>query len=141
MLAFLTGRVMPVTYSIDVATKLMRITCVSPMTFAEVMDHFRSLKLDPAFVGQLDAFADLTEADLLLETSQLPVVTSELAALRAKAGFRIVAVVATRDVLFGIMRMLEVMVSPYLQAIRVFRSVPEAEAWLSSLRAESGPAQ
>jgi hypothetical protein len=141
MLAFLTGRVMPVTYSIDVATKLMRVTCVIPMTFAEVIDHFRALKQDPACVGQLDGFADVTEADLLLDSKQLSAVTTEIAALREKVQFRIIAVVATRDVVFGTMRMLEVMVSPYLQAIRVFRSSSEAEAWLAATRAEAGPGQ
>jgi hypothetical protein len=139
MLAFLTGRVMPVTYSIDVATKLMRVTCVSPMTFAEVMDHFRALKQDPACVGQLDGFADLTQADLLLESKQLGAVTAELAALREKFQFRVVAIVATRDAVFGTVRMLEVMVSRYLRAIRVFRSSSEAEAWLAATRAQAGP--
>jgi hypothetical protein len=141
MLAFLTGRVMPVTYSIDVATKLMRITCVSPMTFAEVMDHFRALKQDPACVGQLDGFADLTDADLLLDSRQLSAVTAEIAALREKLQFRIVAIVATRDAVFGTIRMLEVKVSPYLHAIRVFRSASEAEAWLAATRAATGPVQ
>jgi len=131
---------MPVSYTIDAASKLMRITCVSPMTSSEVANHFRALKEDPAFVGQLDAFADLSDSDLLFETSQLGAITTEVAALRAKAQFRIVAVVATRDVVFGIMRMLEVMVSAYLQAIRIFRSAPEAEAWLAAKRAEAGPA-
>ena len=128
---------MPVSYNIDTASKLMRITCASPMTFADVANHFRELKEDPAFAGQLDAFADLSDADLLFETSQLGMITTEVAALRAKAQFRIVAVVATSDVVFGIMRMLEVMVAGYLQAIRIFRSAPEADAWLAARRAEA----
>jgi len=111
------------------------------MTYAEVLDHFRALKEDPACVGQLDGFADLSGADLLLETSQLGVVNTEIATLRAKVQFRIIAIVATRDAVFGVMRMLEVMVSRYVQAIHVFRSASDAEAWLAATRSAAGPPQ
>jgi hypothetical protein len=122
----------PVTYKIDAARKLIRTTCGRPLTFAEVIDHFRMLKADPACVGHLDVLLDVSDADALPVSSQLGPVSAELEAVRAKVEFGVCAIVATRDAMFGMMRMFEVAAGPYFRAIHVFRGVVEAQAWLAS---------
>lgn len=43
---------------------------------------------------------------------------------------------ADRDALFGMMRVFQVKAGDYFEAIRVFRSMAEAEVWLSSNTAQ-----
>jgi hypothetical protein len=126
---------MPVIYSIEVARRTIRTTCTSPLTFAEVIDHFRTLQQDPLCSGYLDVLLDVSEADQLPESNQFGAVTAELGAIRAKVQFGICAIVAARDAMFGMMRVFEVMARPYFLATRVFRAGPEAEAWLAAQQA------
>jgi hypothetical protein len=127
--------VMPVTYKIDAARELIHTTCSRPLAFSEVMDHFRALQEDPACTGHLDVLLDVSEADTLPVSSQLGPVSAELDAVRAKVQFGLCAIVATRDAMFGMMRMFEVIAGPYFRATCVFRGKHEAEAWLESQRA------
>jgi len=125
--------VMPVIYKIDAARKLIHTTCSRPLTFTEVIEHFRTLKEDPACTGHLDVLLDVSEADALPVSSQLGPVSAELDAVRAKVQFGRCAIIATRDAMFGMMRMFEVVAEPYFRAIRVFRRAADAQSWLDSL--------
>jgi hypothetical protein len=129
---------LPVTYSIDGVAKLIRTSCRSPLTFAEVVGHFRELKVDPACSGHLDVLLDVSQADSLPASAQLGAVTTELAVVRARVQFGNCAIVATRDAMFGMMRMFEALAANYFEAIHVFRSSAEAEAWLASQRGPGG---
>jgi hypothetical protein len=130
---------MPVTYRIDTATKTIRTTCSRPLAFAEVMDHFRCLKEDPTCSGPLNVFLDVSDADLVPQTSQLGAVSAAVSTVRRKVQFQACAIVATRDAMFGMMRMFEVLASDYFTAIRVFRKMDEAEAWLARQRPPVDP--
>jgi hypothetical protein len=132
---------MPVTYSIDATTKVIRTTCSAPLTFIDVLEHFRTLRRDPACAGYLDVLLDVSDADAIPATAQLGAVATELAAVRAKVHFGACAIVATRDAMFGMMRMFEVLASGYFDAIHVFRGSIEAESWLAAQRAarSTGP--
>jgi hypothetical protein len=123
---------MPVTYRIDSATKTIRTTCSRPLKFAEVMDHFRCLKEDPACSGSLNVLLDVSDADLVPQASQLGAVSAAVSLVRSKVQFQACAIVATRDAMFGMMRMFEVLAGNYFSAMRVFRKMDEAEAWLAS---------
>jgi hypothetical protein len=129
----------PVTYHIDAAKKLVRTTCSAPVTFAEVIDHFRILREDPACSGNLDVLLDVSGADSLPEASQLGMVNAELGTVCSKVQFGLFAIVAARDAMFGMMRVFEVRASQYFRAIRVFRDTAAAEAWLASQPAPSEP--
>jgi hypothetical protein len=130
---------MPVTYRIDTATKTIRTTCSRPLAFAEVMDHFRCLKEDPTCSGPLNVLLDVSDADLVPQTSQLGAVSAAVSAVRRKVQFQACAIVATRDAMFGMMRMFEVLASDYFTAIRVFRKMDEAEAWLALRQLPADP--
>jgi hypothetical protein len=128
---------MPVTYIIDGKAKLICTACSSPLTFADVLGHFKTLRDDPACVGRLDVLLDVSEADAVPASNQLGAVATELAAVRAKVRFGRCAVAATRDAMFGMMRMFEVLAGRYFESIQVFRTVAEAEAWLAAEGAAS----
>jgi hypothetical protein len=127
-----SGRVMPVTYSIDVTRKLIRTTCSGAVTFAEVQDHFRSLSEDPACSGRLDVLLDLGETKSLPETHQLQSLGLALGMVRRRAQFGDCAIVGRGDALFGMMRMFAVFAEKHFREIQVFRMVAEADRWLMS---------
>jgi hypothetical protein len=122
----------PVTYQIDAARKLIHTTCSRPLTFPEVIDHFRTLKVDPACTGHLDVFLDVSQADTLPASGQLGAISTELGAVRAKVEFGLCAIFAPHDTMFGVMRMFEIIAGRYFRGIRVFRRADEAQAWLIS---------
>jgi hypothetical protein len=130
----------PVTYSIDPTRKLIRTACTRPLTFAHVIDHFRQLNEDPACSGRLDVLLDVTDVDSLPDSSQLGAVGAAVMAIRKKVQFGSCAIVADRDALFGMMRVFEVNVGDYFDAIHVFRRMGEAEMWLSSQAPPRNPA-
>lgn len=124
----------PVTYKIDSAAQLIRTTCSAPLTFHQVINHFRTLAVDPACVGQLDVMLDLSDADALPASEQFGAINTEIAAIRNKVQFGACAILANRDAMFGMMRMFSVLASPYFRVIQVFRGADEAEAWMASQR-------
>jgi hypothetical protein len=129
----------PVTYQIDAARKRIHTMCSRPLTFEEVIGHFRTLQEDPACTGYLDVLLDVSEADTLPATNQLQAVSGELYAVRAKVEFGLCAIVAPHDAMFGVMRMFEIPAGPYFRAMRVFRRADQAEAWLLSGGATENP--
>jgi len=52
--------------------------------------------------------------------------------------FGFCAVVATRDIVYGIARMFEVYAGRYFQEVMVFREVDTAESWLAEQRGRAG---
>jgi hypothetical protein len=121
---------MPVSYVIETPRKLIRTACSGAVTFAEVMDHFRQLKEDPACTGHLDVLLDLREAESTPDSDQLRTVNYQLAIVRPKAEFGLCAIIASRDAMFGMMRMFGVFAEENFRAIRTFRELAEAETWL-----------
>ena len=130
---------MPVTYVIDASRRVIRTTCTTPLTFADVIGHFRTLKDDPACTGHLNVLLDVSEADALPESRQLRAVSAELDGIRKKVQFGVCAIVATRDAMFGMMRVFEVATGQYFRETRVFRDFAAAEAWLASQPAAIDP--
>ncbi|HEY6369752.1 MAG TPA: hypothetical protein VIX37_04180 [Candidatus Sulfotelmatobacter sp.] len=130
---------MPVTYSIDTTRRLIRTACTRPLTFAQVIAHFRELNDDPACSQRLDVLLDVTDGDTLPNSSQLGAVGAAASAIRKKVQFGFCAVVADSDAMFGMMRVFAVQAGAYFDAIRVFRSAGEAEKWLNSNPAAIDP--
>jgi hypothetical protein len=91
-----------------------------------VIEHFRELYRDPVCSGHLDVLLDVSQADTLPEPGQLGPINAELGAIRDKVRFGLCAIVATRDAMFGMMRMFEVLARP--------RASSDPEAWLVSQR-------
>ncbi len=128
---------MPVTYSIDATRRRIHTVCTGHLNFAEVMDHFRQLKVDPACCGRMDVLLDVSNADSLPESNQIGAVGTALGAIRPKVQFEACGIVAAKDAMFGMMRMFEVRAGDYFGAARVFRKAADAEIWLASQQAQA----
>jgi len=125
---------MPVTFTIDVKERIIRTRGVGNTTLKEVIDPFRVLEQDRDCQAHLDVLLDLTELSSVPRGDQIAAVPHELKRIQGKVRFGVCAMVADRDVLFGMLRMFEGLAQPYFRETRVFRGTPEAEAWLMSQR-------
>lgn len=126
---------MPVVYEIDAENKIIRTRCIGPVTLEEVVDHFRTLVQDHDAPDCLDVLLDLSEETSIPTREELAEVTRALSNARSKVQFGYCAIVAVKDALYGMARMWEVFTEQYFRGTYVFRSIPEAEAWLASHRA------
>jgi SpoIIAA-like len=123
---------MPVIYQIDRANGIIRTRCVGPVTIDEVIDHFRQLERDADCPERLDVLLDISEETSVPESEDLREVTREIRRIRNRVQFDRCAIVASRDVLVGMMRMFAVFTEEYFRETRVFRDAGYAEAWLVS---------
>lgn len=123
---------MPITYRIDADKRTIRTKAVGYVTLQEVIDHFRALEQDPECPERADVLLDLSEVESLPETRQLSTVIDELKRIRGKLRFDACAILASRDALFGMMRMFEALAEEFFRVTRTFRIATEAEAWLTS---------
>ena len=123
---------MPVTYEIDKAKRMIHTKCSGAVTLEEVIDHFRLLEKDPHCPHHPDVLLDVTEQTSIPLSENLRDVAREIRRIRGTIQFGACAIVAGAGVLFGMLRMFEVFTEPYFRQTRVFRTAPEAEAWLVS---------
>src|SRR4051794_15054318 len=98
----------------------------------EVINHFRTLQHDSDCPDRLDVFLDLSEVHSLPETAQVSTVVSEMKRIRSQIRFGACAILASRDAVFGMMRVFEVMAEECFRVTHTFRVANEAEAWLVS---------
>ena len=123
---------MPVTYRIDRTKGVIYTRCAGNVTFAEVLDHFGELARDADRPDRLDVLLDLSETDSIPETHQLRAVSDRIGIVRQKVSFGACAIVACREVLFGMARMFETFAGEWFHEFHVCRTLDEAETWLTS---------
>jgi hypothetical protein len=105
------------------------------VTFDEVSQHFRAVEGESRLPDPLDVLLDLSGLSSVPDAQQIQLIAAEIWRLFAKVRWGLCAIVATRDLVFGVSRMLEARAEESFQAIQVFRDPAAAEAWLASERA------
>jgi len=132
----------PISYQIDAEKNLIRTKAVGQLTLQEVVNHFRTLEKDAQRPERPDVFLDLSEVDSAPDTRQLSIVVGEMKRIGAKLRFGACAILASRDALFGMMRMFEALAEEFFRETRTFRDETEALVWLVSRQslAEQKPA-
>jgi hypothetical protein len=123
---------MPVVYEIDEAARLLRTRCVGLVTMEEVIGHFDALENDPTCPEHLDVLLNLDDMDTIPDSGNIAGVTKRISELRSLR-FRACAVVASRDAVFGMARMFEVLAESHFTATQVFRDTESAVEWLRSV--------
>lgn len=134
---------MPITYQIDVNQRLIRTTAVGQVTPKDVINHFWALARDAQFPERPDVFLDVSGVESIPSTQELSIVVGEMKRVGDKLRFGTCAILASRDALFGMMRMFEALAEEFFRETRTFRDAAEAELWLATLRshAEHKPAK
>jgi hypothetical protein len=121
---------MPITFSIDMRASLIRTIGVGDVTPAEVDDHFTELSKVWPRGAKLDVLLDLSGCTSLPEILQLRAVVSRIQMFGGRKRFGICAIVATRELLYGLLRVFELLASHGFVAVRVFRNESAAMVWL-----------
>ncbi len=126
---------MPISYQIERKGSrhgVVRTTCCGAVTFDQVMEHLATLSADPERPETLDVILDLCDVDTLPDRGQVRAVAEEMGQLPPVVGWGSLAVVAGRDVVFGVSRMFETLSQSTFHATHVFRTRDDAEVWLSA---------
>ncbi|HET6472896.1 MAG TPA: hypothetical protein VFG38_13705 [Pseudomonadales bacterium] len=126
---------MPIRMIIDKTTSLIRTTASGRVTGDDLVAYYHRLRSHPDFRSDLSEIFDLTdvtEADVGADdVRRLSSVTEEF----TRRGVTVkVAIVAPRDLEFGLSRMYEMLQSQSKNDVRVFRDRAEAEAWIFAPR-------
>lgn len=119
---------MPASYRVDAEQKMIFSTATGAVTDADLRAHQKSLLADPGFdpgFSQIWDFQGVEEVQVSNGTLK------ELAASRSFSAESRRAVVAPRDLVFGMARMFEMLHQQAPEAFRVFRTSEEARAWLA----------
>ena len=125
---------MPVTYQIDSENAFIETHCKGEVTLDEVLDHFRQLDAEPSLPKRLDVLLDLNGMTSLPERDELLEVTRAVERLKTKVQWGACAIVASRDALFGMIRIFEVFAEKLFSDIRVFRNRKDAKQWITDNR-------
>ena len=120
---------MPVSYRIDPTQKIVYTTFEGEVTDQQIVRHARKIGSDPEIDG---SFAELIHADT---SSMIGVsgsgVREAADALRVSTAIRKIGIVASRNVEFGLARMVELLLADEsLIEIQVFREQADARSWL-----------
>ena len=125
---------MPIRHEIDRERCLIRTTCAGAANLEEVLRHFRQLEAEGDLPDPLDVLLDLSAVDSVPESDQIQRIAAEISRMLGKIRWGICAIVATRDLVFGVSRVLEARSEEFFVATQVFRDAAAAEAWLGSER-------
>jgi hypothetical protein len=121
---------MPITFSIDMRASLIRTIGFGNVTPAEIDEHFNQLSKVWPRGAKLDVLLDLSDCTSLPEILQLRAVVSRIQIFGGRKRFGVCAIVATRELLYGLLRVFELLADQRFAAIRVFRNEPSAMIWL-----------
>jgi len=122
---------MPIHHEIDRKRSLIRTTCTGAVNLEEVSQHFRALESERDLPDPLDVLLDLSAISSVPEADQIQLIAAEIRRLLGKIHWGVCAIVATRDLVFGVSRVLEVRAEDAFSATQVFREPAAAEAWLA----------
>ena len=118
---------MPASYKIDLEHCIILSTASGTLTDEELRSHQRDVLADPDFESTLNQLWDLREV-VRSETSSAAL--GDLARARSYSVGTKRALVAPRDVQFGMARMFQTLHDGAPEDLRVFRSLEEARDWL-----------
>lgn len=124
---------MPVEVTVDAATGVITVVARGEITLEDLRASFLDTLAHPDFQPGMDVLLDLTEGGAGgLRPADLREHLNAIDRHRAQRGVNYrVAVVAPRDVDFGVFRMYGSLADEQAFAVMVFRTRAEAEAWLT----------
>jgi hypothetical protein len=120
---------MGITYRIDRADRIVRSRGWGVLTLGELQDFYSRLQADPGFEWDFRRLGDLREVTEIVVTSGELAESASLPIF--EPGTRR-ALVASRDVVYGMLRAYAAFNQRMGQTVRIFRDIETADAWLAS---------
>jgi hypothetical protein len=122
---------MPITYRIDQEHDVVWTNATGVLTDADLLAHKSRLINDPDFKPGLRELSDVRAVDRLEVTPNgISQFVARDKADSAKLHDHKLAIVASADVVYGMARMYQTLSDDETQHVMVFRTIPEATAWL-----------
>ncbi len=121
---------MPITFSVDHERRRVSTRAEGLLTFADIAAHVDAelQQRDPAF----DELFDATGAVAEVTAAEVGSLTLRAAEVLRKRPVGATAIVATQPVVFGLARMYATLCEALGVRVGVFRTVPDADAWLNA---------
>jgi hypothetical protein len=129
---------MSITYTIDRARRRLFTVAEGSVTFSDITAHLEKERNDNGL--PFTELIDATRATVAFNTSDVRRIVDRLRNLGRNNALGPTAILTGDDVSYGIMRMLEMMVSDVCD-VRPFRSRGKAEEWLNAIPMPRPPAQ
>jgi hypothetical protein len=123
---------MPISYAIDPLKSRIRTRCVGFTTLEETIEHLGELRADPNCPRRPDVLLDLREITSLPTLEKLRELARQAASVPG-ISFRRLAIIAVRDDVVGMMRMLQIYGQRAFAATAIFDRSEDGEAWLDGL--------
>jgi hypothetical protein len=126
---------MAISFHIDTVNKRIYSKAVGLVTFSDMLNHMRA-EVGPEAASYPEIF-DCTGATTNLTVDEVRRLADERRQISQLQQSGPVAVVATNDLFFGMLRMFD-MLTETVRPLRVFRDMTAAEQWLDAIEAGSG---
>ena len=122
---------MPMTYCIDVESRLVRIMGAGRVTDDELVQCIESLRADPKLEPDMNTLSDMREIEVGFTTEGVTRMLDVMDASADRRSTSKAAIVVASDVAFGMGRMVELRSEERADpSFRIFRSMREACLWL-----------
>lgn len=118
---------MPISYNIDHEKRRIYSRATGVITYDDLLAHMRADVGDD--VSSYSELLDCTAATSSLTANEIRKLADERKAIALRHPPGPVALVATSDVFFGMLRIFD-MLTDEVRPIRVFRTLSQAEIWL-----------
>lgn len=118
---------MPARYEIDTERRIILSSASGTLKDEDLQSHQQALLSDPAFAPTFCQLWDFRGIDRVEVSNAL---LRELAGSRSFAPGAKRAVVASRDLLYGLARMFQIMHDDAPEDFQVFRTLEDATSWL-----------
>ncbi len=128
---------LPATYTIDVASDVVRVECFGVFTNQDMLDCLARLYNDSARRPGMPSLVDCRGVERMLVTPSgvQAAVMVEVTMVDRRQPPWAVAVIAPQDEVFWMARTYEVLRAGSPESVRVFRQSGAAERWLDTFRA------
>jgi hypothetical protein len=122
---------MSITYEVDSEREMVLVVATGPLTLDDMLDIRHRIAQDPACPRHYDRLIDLRGVSKFPNKLELSMLAERMIRDPGSPGARR-AFVADSDAVYGTFRMLEQLARESQEKWRTFRSIEEAELWLTS---------
>ena len=121
---------MPISYELDRAARIVRITAHGDVSFPEEKECLDAFLADSTHQPGFRILLDDRERMPAASSAHVKAMASLFELNRQAIGAARLAIVVAKDVSFGLARMFSMLTDNSLVETRVFRDIDEAEQWL-----------
>lgn len=118
------------TIEVEADTGWGKVVVMGEITFTELRDLLAAAWNDPAYARVAKAKWNFLDTQTALDFDDMLQLTRWVSTNKQERGPKIVALIASSDLIFGVSRMFQTLHTDYGWTMNVFRAEADADAWL-----------